>query len=128
MSANKLLKVFLWLVAIHSLFTGIFLITGSVEMFKFFGFPYHGGFFSVQGGVFHLVMVVAYLMTASNLGKNSLLIWFCISAKLMAAAFLILYFFLHEKIWIVLISGIGDLIMGVLIYTLNKMLKDRSHA
>jgi len=125
---EKSLKILLWLVAIHSLFTGIFLIVGPVALFHFFGFHYHGGFFTVQGGVFHLVMVVAYMMTASNLKKDGLLIWFCISAKVMAAVFLLLYFAIMEQTWVIFISGVVDLIMGLLLLQFYNRYKNQPHA
>jgi len=128
MTIEKSLKILLWLVAIHSLFTGIFLVTGTVEMFHFFGFHYHGGFFAVQGGVFHLVMVIAYMMTAYNLKKDGLLIWFCISAKVMAAVFLLLYFAIMEQTWIIFISGVLDLIMGLLLLLFFNRYKYQPHA
>jgi hypothetical protein len=128
MVPEKALKILLWFIALHSFFTGVFLIVGSRDWFLFVGFPYHGGFFSVQGGVFHLVMVVAYLMTAYHLSSQHFLIWFCISAKFMATVFLALYYFLYEPIVIVLLSGIGDFLMGVLLFLFYIRYKQSNHA
>ncbi len=116
MLPQRNLKILLWLIAIHSFVTGVLLIESTPEMLSYFGYTEGPGFFSTQGGVFHMVMVIAYLMTAYNLGKESMLIWFCITAKMMATAFLVLYFFLFEQIWVVLASGFGDFVMGVLLW------------
>jgi hypothetical protein len=128
MAPEKTLKTLLWLIALHSFFTGVFLVIGSRAWFLFVGFPYHGGFFSVQGGVFHLVMVVAYLMTAYHLPQQYFLIWFCISAKFMASVFLILYFVFYEPIVIVLLSGFGDFLMGLLLLLFYLQYKRLAHA
>lgn len=122
------MMILLWLIAIHSFIIGVMMISGTLDVFKFFGFPYHGGFFTIQAGVFHLVLAMGYLMTAYNLNKQSLLIWFCISAKLMAAVFLLLYFAVFEPIWMILISGAVDLLMGLLLLQAYNRFKRSSYA
>ena len=112
MLAKRNLKILLWLIAIHSFIVAIVLIVSTPDIFRFFGFDAVSGFFSFQGGVFHLVMVVAYIMSAINLKQESLMVWFCIAAKMLATVFLVLYFFICEPIWVVLLSGLGDFLMG----------------
>ena len=128
MKSERILKIFLWLVTFHSMVAGIILIEGTPEIFYFFGFTDQIGFFSVQAGVFHLVMGVAYLMTIYTLRKESVIIWFCITAKMMATVFLVLYFILFDPIWIVLVSGIGDFLMGLLMWMFFMNYKRSQHA
>jgi len=60
---DKILSVFLWLVAVHSFLVGIGLIVLPSSAFEFLGFnPTFERFFSTQGGVFHSVMVLRYEM------------------------------------------------------------------
>ncbi|MFA8436158.1 MAG: hypothetical protein ACEPOZ_16695 [Marinifilaceae bacterium] len=115
MNFEKLLKVLLYLVGLHSFLVGIGLIVLPVSSMSQFGFEVMGGkFFSAQGGVFHLVMSLAYVWAAMNVQKYQILILFSIAAKFIATVFLFSYFFLMEYIWMVLLSGIGDFLMGIL--------------
>ena len=58
-------------------------------------------------------MSVAYLLAAVALERFAALVLFAIVAKLMAAMFLFVYYFAVDGIWIVLLSGIGDGVMGL---------------
>jgi len=81
-----------------------------------FGFENIAGkFFPTQGGVFHLVMSIAYVWAAMDVEKYQILILFSIAAKFIATVFLLSYFFFMENIWMILLSGIGDFLMGILI-------------
>ena len=87
------LKVFLWLIALHSLFVGIGLLFIPSSYLEFFGFSnYRYSFFQAQGGIFHLVMSVAYVMAIKYIYRSPGLIVFSISAKFIATAFLIIYY------------------------------------
>ena len=113
---NRLLRIFLILVSIHSLCVGVGLIAIPLEYFGFFGFEsYQGIFFKIQGGVFHIVMCGAYIPAAMDPVRNITLVRFSIFAKFTATVFLLLYVFLAEMVWMVLVSGILDFIMGMIL-------------
>lgn len=122
------LKLFLWLIAIHSFLVGVLLIVLPADMLAFFGFGIIEKFFSTQGGVFHIVMSVAYILAATNLGKSDLIIYFSISAKFIATAFLFSYFVFKNQIWTVLFSGLGDCIMAILLLVLFINFKKNKNA
>lgn len=116
--AEKYLRILLWLIAFHSLVAGI-LLTGLDEKgIGFFGFSGGSSFFRVQGGVFHLVMCLAYLLAASAPLKNKGLLIFIVSAKFIALAYLLLYYFIVDPILTLLLSGLGDGFMGLLVWLL----------
>ena len=116
LNVGKYLPIILWLVAIHSTFVGIGLILMPASVMPFFGFEaYTEKFFPVQGGVFHLVMGVAYALAARGVERFGGLIILTIAAKFMATIFLFIYYFSIAKIWTVLLSAIGDCLMGITI-------------
>ena len=121
-NAGKYLSVLLWLIALHSFTAGILLITLGNEGIKFFGFPEGNQFFQVQGGVFHLVMCVAYIL-ASYDTANSRLIIFIILAKLIALVYLLAYFFFIEAVSTILLSGLADGMMALLVWYLWRSSK-----
>ncbi len=127
LNVGKYLPIILWLVAIHSFFVGIGLIFMPASVMPFFGFEaYAEKFFPVQGGVFHLVMGVAYALAAKDVERFGGLIILAIAAKFMAAIFLFTYYISIDKIWMVLLSAISDCLMGIgillafLSYSRNK--------
>jgi len=112
----KLLRIFLSLVALHTFCVGVGLIVIPLEYYDLFGFEgYQGLFFKVQAGVFHLVMCGAYIPAAIDPAGNRILIRFSIFAKFTATVFLFSYAFLFEMIWMVLVSGIADFLMGLIL-------------
>ena len=112
-----ILSLLLWLFTIHSAIVGFALILIPFHLLEFFGyFDYSGIFFKTQGGVFHIVMAVAYALAAVNLEKAHFVIVFIIAAKSMATLFLLSYFFWIEPIWMVLLSALGDGAMAVVLY------------
>jgi hypothetical protein len=117
----KYLRLFLVLVALHSVTVGINLITFPPEWMMKFGFTeVTNNFFKVQGGVFHLVMALAYLLAAWKPTEYRILIIFSISAKGIAALFLFSYYLVYQTTIMILISGIVDLLMGVCLFILYK--------
>jgi hypothetical protein len=76
---------------------------------------YIEGFFPVQGGVFHIVMGIAYIMAGIGIEKFRGLVTLTILAKFMATVFLLTYFIAIKQAWVILASGIGDFLMGVLV-------------
>ena len=112
----KLLKIFLSLVALHTCCVGVGLIVIPLEYYNFFGFEgYQGIFFKIQAGVFHIVMCGAYIPAAIDPAGNRILIRFSIFAKFTATVFLFSYAFIMEMIWMVLVSGIADFLMGLIL-------------
>ncbi len=117
------MKVFLALVALHSFCVGVGLIAIPLGYFDLFGLEgYQGAFFKTQGGVFHIVMCGAYLPAAMNPVKKILLVRFSIFAKFTATVFLLSYAFISEMAWIILVSGILDLLMGLVLYWFYRKL------
>jgi hypothetical protein len=114
---DKFLSTVLWLVAVHSIAIGLVLITQPDILMEWSGFrSEYERFFPVQGGVFHLLMAVAYTLGAVNSQKYHYLIVFSIIVKAVATIFLLVYCFTIEFKWIILISGVGDGVMGVMIF------------
>jgi hypothetical protein len=125
---DKILSVFLWLVAIHSFLVGIGLIILPSSAFEFLGFdPTFDRFFSTQGGVFHIAMSVGYAMAGYDKIKNERLIVFTIIVKFIATIFLITYFVFISSHWMIILSGISDLLMGVIVMYLYKALIKESY-
>ena len=114
---DKLLSTVLVLVAIHSLAFGLTLIAQPAVLMDFAGFnPDCDHFFPAQGGVFHLLMFVVYLMGATQIEKYHYFIVLSIFIKAVATLFLVMYCFAAEFKWIVFLSGIGDGSMGLMIF------------
>ena len=117
----KWLKILLYLYAFHSFAVALGLMFLPPEFFSIFGFEgCQESFFKSQAGVFHLVMVVAYLIGATKFEASYNLIWFIIMAKSIALVFLASYFVLFDRIWMIAISGIGDGAMAILLYILFR--------
>jgi hypothetical protein len=115
---QSFLTVFLWLVTIHSSLVGLFLIFMPDSWLHFFGYTgYHRSFFQAQGGIFHLVMALIYGCAARNPVRERNLVILSICAKAVATVFLLSYYLLLETIWIVLLSAIGDGLMGLILFT-----------
>ena len=116
-SPRSRLTLVLWLVAIHSFLVGVALIARPTMLPELFGFnPSLERFFAVQGGVFHIVIAVAYVMAAVDVDKRRCLVVFSIIVKGMATVFLVTYFLAVDRIWLVLASALGDGVMGAAIY------------
>ena len=118
------LKIFLLLVAVHSFFVALGLIFIPAEYFIEFGYnPITENFFRAQGGVFHLVMVAAYLIAMQDPYTNKVMVKFSIIAKTIAVVFLFSYFVFVERNLVILLSGVGDLIMALIILFLSYKIK-----
>ena len=114
---DKLLSTVLGLVAIHSLAMGLTLIAQPAVLMAFAGFGSdYERFFPAQGGVFHLLMFVVYLMGATHIEQYYYFIVFSIFVKAVATFFLTIYCFAAEFKWIVFLSGIADGVMGLMIF------------
>ncbi len=116
-SPRSRLTLILWLVAIHSFLVGVGLILRPATLMQLFAFsPCSERFFPVQGGVFHIVMVVAYIIAATDVDRYHYLVVYSVIVKAIAAVFLLTYFLAVDNIPLVLASGAGDGAMGVVIY------------
>jgi len=123
---HKALSIILFLVSLHSLFIGIGLLVLPDSLMSQMGFyNYQNNFFRYQGGVFHLVMSFAYALSAYNSEKYFGLIILTLIAKFSAFLFLFLYYFLEDKVMIVLISGICDFVMGLVVLYLVYHFKNQ---
>ena len=121
MRVFKYLRIFLVLVALHSIAVGINLISFPPEWMTEFGFTtITNNFFKVQGGVFHIVMAIAYLLAAWKPVEYRILIVFSISAKGIATIFLFTYYLIYPTTVMILISGIVDFLMGLCLFILYK--------
>ena len=116
---KRMLELFLWLVALHSFLVGITLIVTPASVFVHFGYTaISEKFFPVQGGVFHIVLAIAYSMSARDVVHQHRMIMLSISAKIIATVFLFTYYFLITPIWVVLFSGVADGLMGSILWYL----------
>ena len=128
--STDLLKLFLLFMAVHSSLVGIALLFLPAPYLEFFGLSGDEyTFFQAQGGIFHIVMAFAYILSIRYIylpdsrfppSESSGLIIFAISAKSMAAVFLAVYFFLFDKAWIIILSGFGDAVMAVVLFVLYR--------
>jgi len=119
-----LLKWILWLIALHSIGFGISLIILPISVIEFFGFHLAEKFFAVQGGVFHIVLSLAYIMAARDPGHSSKLIILSCTAKFMATVFLLSYFFFVSPIFMIIFSGFADFLMGIAILVTYRLYKE----
>ena len=114
---DKFLSMVLWLVTIHSITLGMALITQPAFLLEWSGFRSDcGPFFPAQGGVFHLLMAIAYSLGAADSKKYYLLIIFSVIVKAIATLFLFVYCFFIEFKWAILYFGVVDGIMGMTIF------------
>jgi len=119
MSYKKLLVITLWLIAGHSIGVGFGMVVFPTNWIAFFDIvPSEHRFFITQGGVFHIIMAIAYGMAAYT--ESNQLITFSIIVKFCAASFLFLYFIFINQFGIVFISGIGDFCMGLVLMVVYK--------
>ena len=114
----RFLILFLWLVAAHSFIVGFFLIVFPPELLNRFGFEVTEKFFPTQAGVFHLVMAAIYIFAIRRIRRCIDLVQLSIFIKFLAAIFLFSYYFFKESIGLVILSGAGDLLMGIILLIL----------
>ncbi len=125
MDARRRLSLILWMVALHSLAAGLGLILTDPAGLQRFGYALAGErFFPIQGGVFHLVMIVAYVAAALDPTGRRDLVLLSIAAKCIALVFLVSYYFFVSPIVVVLASGIIDGALGLVILLALRALPD----
>ena len=125
---DLLLKWILWLVAIHSICFGISLVILPVNVIELFGFHLTEKFFADQGGVFHLVVAVAYIWAALDLENSFKLIVLSCTAKFVATIFLLSYFIFVDHKFMVIFSGLADFLMGFAILALYILYRKQALA
>jgi len=110
------LPFLLSLISIHSFLVGVGLIIFQGELMEYIGFQFvHERFFQVQGGVFHIVLSICYILPVISYNNFKTLVIFSIIAKISATVFLFIYFLFFDSILCVLLSGFGDCTMAVLL-------------
>ncbi len=114
----RFLILFLWLIALHSFIVGLFLILFPPGLLNRFGFEVTEKFFPTQAGVFHLVMAAIYIFAVRRIKRCVDLVQLSIFIKFLAAIFLFSYYFFIESIALVILSGAGDLLMGMILLIL----------
>jgi hypothetical protein len=119
-SASRILKIYLVLVALHSFCVGLGLIFMPTSQMAKMGFNVSENFFPDQGGVFHIIMCIAYILPVIDVKKYYTFIVFTIIVKFIATVFLFIYFVFIDQILMVLVSGIFDFLIGLaLLFILN---------
>ncbi len=125
MSLKKLLVITLWLIALHSIGVGIGMILFPTDWIAYFDItPSEHRFFITQGGVFHIIMAIAYAMAAHNVFESGKLIVFSIIVKFCATFFLLIYFIFFNQFGIIFLSGIVDFCMGLILLLTYKKYKE----
>lgn len=114
----RFLVLFLWIIAVHSFIVGLFLIFFPPHLLNRFGFEVTEKFFPTQAGVFHLVMAAIYIFAIRRIRRCIDLVQLSIFIKFLAAIFLFSYYLFIDSIGLVILSGAGDLLMGIFLLIL----------
>ncbi len=108
------LRVWVWLVAAHSVAVGLGLLLAPELATRFAGFgQLTPTFFARQNGVFHLVLAAGYLLEHRR-GSVALLV----AVKAAAFAFLMGSWLAGTSAWSVPFSGLADGAMGLVAWWL----------
>jgi hypothetical protein len=122
------LAFILSLVAIHSFVVGCGLLFIPGEIMEVLGFRYvEERFFQSQGGAFHIIMSICYILPAINYNTNKNMVQFILFVKFFAAFFLHVYYFFVDSIDVVLFSACSDLVMAIVIlFVYRSILKSHN--
>jgi len=113
---TALLCLVLYLVALHSLLVGMTLMANPKGLMRWAGFEVNPEpFFAAQAGVFHIVLAAGYAIAAAGFPDTSSLVQFSVLVKAIATFFLLLYYLLKDRKWVILASGCIDGCMGAAI-------------
>jgi hypothetical protein len=116
---------FVALVAFHSVAVGVILAFLPGWGARFGGFdPVSPAFFARQGGVFHIVLGIAYWVEYRRTGSVTLLVF----AKACATIFLVAATLLGGVPWAVPASAAGDALMGMAAFWLGRQAAGRPGA
>jgi len=111
------LKLLLWAIALHSMMVMVGLTLHPAGFMEIAGYrPLSEPFFAAQGGIFHLIMALAYSMAAMDLVRHRCLITFAILVKGIATLFLFSYWIFVSHIPAVLASGFVDGAMALILW------------
>lgn len=122
-TSSDLLILVMWIIAFHSLCVGVGLIIAPSELLEYLGYSMcTERFFPTQGGVFHIIMTIGYIMGAIKYPESYDLIIFTIVVKFSATVFLIIYFIAIKQTLLILFSGMTDGLMGIIVYRLYTIL------
>lgn len=125
-SYSEMLVIILWVIAFHSFCVGVGLIVAPSELFELLGYTKcTERFFPTQGGVFHIIMAVGYIMAALKYPQSDDLVVFIIIVKLSATVFLLIYFIAVKQTWVILFSGISDGLMSFVVYLIYTKSKNQ---
>lgn len=125
-SYSEMLVIILWVIAFHSFCVGVGLIVAPSELFELLGYTKcTERFFPTQGGVFHIIMAVGYIMAALKYPQSDDLVVFIIIVKLCATVFLLIYFIAVKQTWVILFSGISDGLMSFVVYLIYTKSKNQ---
>lgn len=122
-SASWILNIYLVLVALHSFCVGLGLIFLPASQMALMGFNISENFFPDQGGVFHIIMSIAYILPVIDVKKYYSFIFFTIIVKFIATLFLFIYYLFIDQILMVLISGIFDFLIGFVLLIIYNWYK-----
>ncbi len=116
--ARKLLRPIIVLIAVHSFLVGLMLTFAPEWSSRFAGWAVIGpDFFPRQGGVFHLILAVAYVYEHFRHGGVFLLVL----AKTTAMIFLVSSSCTGEVPWAIPFSGVTDGMMGFVVLVLYRL-------
>lgn len=108
MDRKRIEDIFVKLIVAHSVGVGILLTFAPRFALRFAGWPTAGVenpvFFVVQGGVFHFVVAIGYILEYRRHGTMSLMI----AAKGMATVFLFVSSFIWPMVWSIPLSAVAD--------------------
>ncbi len=117
MSATRLERLAVHLVALHSVAVGLGLIFLTRWGAAFGGWPDVAPlFFARQAGVFHFVVVAGYLLEYHRSGG----VTFLLTTKSIAVVFLLTMTVVDGGPWMVPVSAAGDALMGAVIWVLHR--------
>lgn len=117
MSARRLERLFVLLVAAHSFAIGAGLLFLTDWSVRFGGFgDVSPAFFARQGGIFHFVVATAYLIEHFRYRGVAILV----SAKSFAVVFLAAMWVIDPSAWSVPFSAAGDGAMGALALWIHR--------
>ena len=117
MSATRLERLVVHLVALHSVAVGLGLIFLTRWGAAFGGWPDVTPLFFVrQAGVFHFVVVAGYLLEYHRSGG----VTFLLTTKSIAVVFLLAMTVVDGGPWMVPASAAGDALMGAIVWAVHR--------
>lgn len=114
---DKVERLLIILIALHSLAFGLVLLWAPSWAFQFGGWEdVEPLFFPRQGGVFHIVVAIGYLIEHFRYRGVLLLL----TAKAVATVFLFGITVLGDSVWVIPFSGAVDALMGIVVYLVHR--------